>query len=267
MEITSRSNPNIKLARALRQRKQRQASGLFLVEGIHHVGEAVAANAPIEFLIYAPGLLKSEYAGELVRQQSQKGVPCYAVSQEVFTSLAEKENPQGILGVVRKRVVNLEGLNPANFPWAVTLVEAQDPGNVGSILRTIDAVGASGLILIGNSVDPFHPAAARASMGTLFWLPIAYASFEEFIRWANRHKYTVYGASSRGELDYRTEKYNLPLVLLLGSEREGLSPEQAASCQRVVRLPMRGRASSLNLSVAAGVLLYTIFEAQPENGK
>jgi TrmH family RNA methyltransferase len=266
MLITSRSNAIVKQVRALKQRKERQASGLFLVEGIKQVGEAVqAAQAgcrytTLEFLLYAPDLLDSEFGNTLVSQQTGAGLPCHALSRQVFESLAEKDNPQGILAVASWRPARLEALSPENFPWGVALIQPQDPGNIGTILRTLDAVGASGLLLLESSVDPTHPSAVRASMGALFWHPVASASFEEFMHWARAHGYTLVGTSARGSLDYRSvERYAHPLVLVMGSERQGLSPDQVQACDLVIRLPMHGRATSLNLAVAAGVILYDIY--------
>lgn len=257
--ITSRSNAKIKLVRALRQRKYRDASGLFLVEGIRHVGEAVEAGAQIEAIYYAPELLTSQFAQDLIDRQAAHGLPCYAVAADVFDSLVEKENPQGILAVVQQGRRSLSELGPRNFPWGVAVVEPQDPGNVGTILRTIDAVGASGLILLENSVDPYHASAVRASLGALFWHPVVRASFAEFARWARGNGYHVYGTSAHAEQDYReVGMYRRPLILLMGSEREGLSDEQAAICEQLVRLPMKGKVTSLNLAVATGVMLYEV---------
>lgn len=257
--ITSRANEKIKRARALRQRKARQERGAFLVEGIRHVGEALEAGAEIEEIFFAPELLRSPLAQGWIEKLAERGLPCHAASAAAFASLAEKENPQGILAVVRQRLASLEDLHPGNFPWGVALVNPQDPGNLGAILRTIDAVGASGLLLLEESADPFHPSAVRASMGAIFWHPLARASFEESAAWAHRNAYHVYGASAHASRDFReVAAYERPAILLLGSEREGLTPEQAALCQDVLRLPMRGRTTSLNLAVAAGVLLYAM---------
>jgi TrmH family RNA methyltransferase len=264
--ITSRSNAIAKQVRALRQRKEREATGLFLVEGIKHVGEAVEAweagiqTYPVEFLCYAPELLTSDWARGLIQEQIEKGRPCHAFSREVFESLADKENPQGLLAVVRRRPPALEDLAPRNFAWGVALVQPQDPGNIGTILRTVDAVDAGGLLLLDGSADPTHPGAVRASMGAIFWRPVAQASFASFTRWASQHGYHLVGTSAHGSVDYRSvEEYQRPLVLLLGSERAGLSNEQAAACSQVVRLPMHGRVTSLNLAVAAGVMMYDIY--------
>lgn len=259
--ITSRANAKIKLARSLRQRKARQESGLFLVEGIRHVGEAVDAGASLQAIYFAPDLLHSEYASSLVEAQSQKGVECLALSTEAFASLADKENPQGILAVVRQPAYQMRDLTAMDFPWVVALVDPQDPGNLGTILRTIDAVGASALLLLDSQLDAFHPSAVRASMGSLFWHPIVSASFSEFSEWARKQEYTIYGTSAHGSLDYRlVDKYQTPRVLLLGSERQGLSREQAAACDVLLRLPMLGKSTSLNLAVAAGVMLYAMLE-------
>jgi TrmH family RNA methyltransferase len=264
--ITSRSNPRIKAVRSLRERKVRQETGLFVVEGIRHVGEAVEAGAQIEALYYTPDRLQSQFALLLVEQQAQRGVPCYETSAEVFAALAEKENPQGLLAVVRIPQKSLLDLSPQNFPWGVALVAPQDPGNLGSILRTIDAVGASGLLLLDSNLDATHPGAVRASMGALFWAPVVSASFRDFETWAQPFGYKTFGTSAHGSLDYRQiPGYPRPCILLLGSEREGLSPEQTAFCDALVRLPMRGRATSLNLAIAAGVMLYDML-ARPASG-
>lgn len=259
--ITSRSNPKIKSARALRQRKQRTSSGSFLVEGIHHVGAAVDAGAAIETVFYAPDLLDSEYALGLVEKMVAGEVPLYATSADVFASLAGKENPQGIMAVVSQRQEDLASQKPENFSWGVACVAPQDPGNVGTILRTIDAVGASGLILIDEGVDAYHPTAVRASMGAIFRHPVINTSFTDFAQWARLNGYHVYGTSAHGSLDYReVPGFSRPAILLLGSEQKGLTAEQVEICRDVVRLPMRGEVTSLNLAVAAGVLLYAMLD-------
>ncbi len=255
--ITSRSNAKIKQVRSLRQRKHRQATGLFFVEGIRHVGEAIEAGARVDSIFYAPELLTSTFANDLIRLESEQGIPCYPTTAEVFETISDKDNPQGILALVEQTDLNLADFGPENFPWGVALVEPQDPGNLGTILRTIDAVGASGLLLLDSSVDPYHPSAVRASMGALFWLPIVQANFDEFVQWARHGDYQIYGTSAHDAADISAvHSYQYPAILLMGSEREGLTSSQRATCQQLIRLPMRGRATSLNLAVATGVLLY-----------
>ncbi len=256
--IKNRQNPKIKLARSLRQRKARGSEGLFLVEGTFHVGVALEAGAPLEYVIYVPDLLDSPFGKELIGKLGSKGIDCYSTTQEIFATLAEKENPQGLLAVARQRLEPLADFTLVPSSFAVALIAPQDPGNVGSILRTVDAVGAAGLLLLDRGVDAYHPSAVRAGMGAHFWKPIVQASFIEFIGWAQQKGVHVYGSSAHAELDYRRAEYKLPCVLLLGSEREGLTEGQLAACEQVVSLPMRGRVTSLNLAVAAGVWMYEL---------
>ena len=227
------------------------------MEGIHNVGAAVEAGAVIQEIYYAPDLLKSQFGLETVEDATKRGVPCYPTTVEVFNSLAGKENPQGLLAVVRQREEKIDVLNPDNFSWGVACVAPQDPGNVGTTLRTIDAVGADGLILIDGGVDAYHPTAVRASMGALFRHPVVTTSFPDYALWATENGYHVYGSSARGDLDIRqVTGFKRPAILLLGSERQGLTEEQAGNCEQLMRLPMKGEVTSLNLAVAAGVLLY-----------
>jgi len=264
--ITSLSNPIIKQARALHQKKARAESGLFLVEGIHPVGEAVAAGWDIEALLYAPDLLTSEFARDLITRLS---IPSQPVSSQVMESLADKENPQGIVAILRQRRITLNSFQlpaPAQKKaQCVGLVSPQDPGNVGTILRTMDAVGADALFLLEpsepsdgmrGSVELYHPTAIRSSMGTLFWKPVVQATFEEFVEWARQRNFQLIGTSAHSDVEYQTFQPELPWILVLGNEQKGLSAEQIHSCDVTLSLPMRGRVSSLNLAVAAGILLY-----------
>jgi TrmH family RNA methyltransferase len=253
--ITSPSNPLIKQARALRQRKARQESGLFLVEGILHVGEAAEAGWDVESLLYCPERLRSDFGRELVERLAAKNIRCAQVSEAAFESFAEKENPQGIAALVRQKHLTLDDFPP--FRLVVALVAPQDPGNIGSILRTIDAAGADGLFLLEGGADPFQPACVRASMGTIFWKPFLQTDFESFAHWSKAGGLRVIGTSAHATARLADIKLDeKPTILLFGSEQKGLSPEQSALCDDLLSLPMRGRASSLNLSVAAGIFLY-----------
>ncbi len=264
LRITSPSNPRIKQARALSRRKERDATGQCVVEGIFHVGEALAAaelgRAVVEYLLYAPERLISAFGRDLIGRATAAGIPVHETAADVLAAVADKDNPQGILAVARPRRYRLDELDAAACPWPVALVAPQDPGNVGATLRTIDAVGASGLLLLDGGVDALHPAAVRASMGAVFHKPIVSAAFDDFLAWARAGGYRLIATSARGRGDYRAAGFAPPLVLLLGSEREGLSAAQIAACDELVRLPMHGRITSLNLAVAAGVLLYAVHD-------
>jgi RNA methyltransferase, TrmH family len=261
--LTSLSNPLIKGVRALKGHKGRNESGSFLVEGLHHVGSAIEAGWQVETMLYAPDLLTGDYAVSLLDDARRIGLDLQPVSAKVMESLAEKDNPQGILAVVKQRNLNLSDLEAIRS--GVALVSPQDPGNVGAILRTLDAVGGDALFLLDpltgtrGSVELYHPTCVRASMGTIFWKPVVQASFDEFVSWGKEGKCRLIGTSARAQKDYREViPVTPPWILVLGSEQKGLSSEQIAACDLTVSLPMRGKVSSLNLAVATGILLYAL---------
>lgn len=266
MIISSPANARIKQIRSLHHRHEREASGQFFIEGIRIVAEAVQTQAPIELLVYAPSLLKSQFALELVASQHARGVSCLEVTAEVFKTLSAKDGPQGIGAVVRQRWETLEQAQMKmkdELCW-VALDSAQDPGNIGTILRTGDAVGCAGLILLEQSADPYDPGTLRASMGAIFSQRLVKTSFAELLHWAHTQQYPIVGTSDSASTDYRTATYSRPTILLMGSEREGLSHEQQAACDLMVNIPMIGRSDSLNLAVATGIMLYELFrQASP----
>jgi TrmH family RNA methyltransferase len=249
--ITSKSNPLIKSARSLRQARARKETGLFLIEGLQHVGTAVEAGWEIEALLHAPELLESEFGHQLLRKSAGR---IEEVSKDVFESVAEKENPQGLIAIARQRHVMLDSITPSAF--GVALCAAQDPGNVGSILRTLEAVGGGVLYLLDGGVDPYHSGVIRASMGAAFVVPVVQTDSATFLSWRNAASLQLIGTSSQAARHYRDVESTAPWTLLLGSEQKGLSEELQRACDVVVSIPMLGRISSLNLAVAAGVLLY-----------
>ncbi len=265
--ITSPANERIKQIRRLQERKARQESGLFYVEGLRIVGEAVAQGAELETLIVAPGLLKSTFGQELVAAQKQRGVPVLEVSDEVFGRLALKEGPQGLAAVVRQKWLSLDQAVPVpGKPW-VALDSVADPGNLGTILRTQDATGGAGVILLDQSTDPYDPAAVRASMGAVFTQPLVRASFAEFARWKQSTRAFLVGTSGAAQVDYHAFRYPPAVVILMGSERQGLQAQHLALCDEVVSIPMLGIGSdSLNLAVATAVVLYEVFNQRRDRG-
>ena len=267
MKILSPSNKQLKRIRTLFHKKTRQKKGLFIVEGIHAVGQANESGADFESIIFSPQMLTSEFALHVIEQQAQKGIPCYQVNPTVFETLAQKENPQGLLALVRRKECRLMDVHPKSFPWWVALVNPQDPGNVGTTLRTVDAVGASGVIMTQPCVEPTHPSLVRSSMGTLFWHPLIITTFEELLWWVKEYGYHLIGTSAHAEkCIFEVSEYPFPLILLFGSEREGLTEQQRAACDSLIRLPMLGKTTSLNLSVAAGIILYDILQKKQKAG-
>lgn len=259
--ISSHSNPLVKRIRSLHQKKGRGETGSFLVEGIHPVGEAIQAGWQLEALVYAPDLLSSDFARQLVADQSQRGLSCVAFTGELFTSIAGKDNPQGLLAIVRQQHLALDQLAVEHFRAGIAAVSPQDPGNVGTILRTLDAVGGEALFLLDGGVELYHPSTVRASIGSLFNKPVIQASFKDFVQWSRMHGFHLVGSSAHAGTDYRNFQWGRkPTILLVGNEQKGLSAEHMAACHEIVTLPMKGRISSLNLAVAAGILLYRMME-------
>ncbi|MDQ2742866.1 MAG: RNA methyltransferase [Chloroflexota bacterium] len=264
--ITSKSNPRVKAIRALRHRKEREATSLFFVEGIRIVTEAVELEVPIIEYVVAPELLTSRRGQETDAKLQARHIPRLEVSVEVFQTLSVKEGPRGIGAVVRQRWMQLEDVRLETGIGWVALDAPQDPGNVGTILRTCDAVGAAGVMLLDQATDPYDPTALRASMGAIFSRHLVRAEFPQFLSWTREHGYPLVGTSDAAETLYDCTDYRLPLILLMGNEQHGLSPDQQAACGLMVRIPMAGRSDSLNLAVANGVMLYELLRRERRRG-
>jgi RNA methyltransferase, TrmH family len=261
--ISSTSNTRVKWIRKLvRDRKERQQSGLFYIEGLRIVTEATQMGAKIDSLIVAPELLDSAHGLSLVEQQRKRGVPLLTVSGSVFKSISTKEGPQGIAALVHQDWLSLDKIQRKEQSRWVALDSVSDPGNLGTIMRTNDAVGGEGIILLDHSTDPYDPTTLRASMGAVFSQKLMHASFEEFSSWKQDHKIALIGTSDKGTVDYQALAYPQEMVLLMGSERHGLSEQHMNLCDAIVRIPMIGRSDSLNLAVATSIVLYEIFNQQ-----
>ena len=255
--ISSARNPIVKRIRLLADRRHRRREGAFVVMGIQPVWQAVEAGAKIETLVLAPELLHSAPAAGMVAAQEAAGVPVARLTGELFARLADRDAPAGLAAIVRACPSSLAELPVGPGSLFVALHEVGNPGNLGSVVRTADAAGAGGVILVGHTTDPYDPVAVKATMGAVFQLPIARsATVDELFAWATGRGVTVATASPGAADDLWTAPCPLPLAYLLGSEGEGLPPEVLARGDVQVRIPILGRAESLNLAVAAGVLLY-----------
>jgi RNA methyltransferase, TrmH family len=265
--ITSTANQNIKQIRKLRERKERQSSGLFYAEGIRIVAEAAEKGAPIETLVVSPDLLTNPFGQELAGNLLKRGVTLLEVSAEVFKSIALKDGPQGLAAVIRQQWANISAIDPHQGSTWVALDEVADPGNLGTILRTHDAVGGEGLILLDNSTDPYDPTSIRASMGAVFTQRLVKTTFNEFAAWKRGAGMALVGTSGDARQDYQGMVYPKPVIVMMGSEREGLSEEHFRLCDALVRIPMVGSSDSLNLAVATAVTLYEIFNQRRSKEK
>ena len=250
----------------LGKRSERDRTRTFFAEGLRFVGQAAAQNAQIEAVLVVPKTLEHPFGLRLRRQLEQKRVPIWEVTPELFLRLSRAEEPQWIGAVVHQRWETLADVTPAGGLCWVALDQVHSPGNLGTILRTSDAVGASGLILIGDAVDPYDPACVRATMGAVFAQRLVRATLQEFAAWKRRGGCRLVGTSPHAEHDYRAATYPAGTVLFMGGEKKGLSEERQRLCDDLVRIPMVGRSDSLNLAIATGVLLYEVFNQQRESG-
>jgi len=255
--IASRANERVKQVRALRNKRERDRTGTFFAEGRRVLQAALDTGAAIEQAVVAPERL-DEADRALVEELRRRRVPLLEVTGAVFDSISFREEAQSLGAVVRQRWEKLPDVTETQRCW-VALPEVQHPGNLGTIIRTCDAVGGDGVILVGRTTDPYHPIAVRGTLGAIFSQRIVQASEAELARWLPKSGCVVVGTSPAGDRDYREVDYaSKPVVLLMGSERVGLSAEQTALCDALVRIPMAGYVESLNLSVAAALVLYEV---------
>ncbi len=257
--ITSLQNERVKLIRSLEMRKVRRETNLFVAEGVSVLVMARDAGWVPRMLVFLTGSAPSGVARGLVTWAEAAGAECLEVSQAVLAKLAAKDNPQTMLGVFEQRwaAEPVPAAVGGDATW-LALEAVRDPGNLGTIVRTVDAVGASGVILIGACVDPYARETVRASMGSIFNVPLVRMSAERSLAFAAEWAGDVVGAQLSAREDFRGLRYRAPVLLVMGSEGPGLSPELAAACSRRVRIPMAGRLDSLNLAVATGLMLYEI---------
>ena len=264
--IYSRHDPAIRRLRSLQSREGRDHTGQFLIEGIRPLAQAVRQGDRVETLVVAPQLLTNTLGHRLVKQLRLAGTPCYRLTPEVYHSLSQAEEPQGVAAVMKQRWENLDQVRPSRGLCWIAVEAVQSAGNLGTILRTSEAVGGSGVILIGETVDPHDPTTVRASMGALFNQKFVRATAAAFAAWKKRHQCLLVGTSPSAATDYKAVAYPSSLILLMGGEKKGVSPEVQALCDTMVKIPMVGRGDSLNLAIAAGILLYEVFDQRRNHG-
>ena len=263
-QVTSFSNPLVKQARALREKKHRRAEGLFLAEGLRILTEAREAGVLPDRLFFADGAHRLVRA--LIEAVEASGGEAVETSEEILHKISGKENPQAVIGVFRQFDTGLARLDRSTAPLWIVAQALRDPGNLGTILRTGDAVGAGGLILIDDCVDPFSVEAVRASMGALFTQRIATARWDEFVAWLRAGPGQLVGTSLNTDKDYQAPRYEAPTFLLVGNESQGLPAAYEAECDLLVKIPMLGKADSLNAAVATAVMAYEVLNQRRRTG-
>lgn len=256
-EVTSLANPIVKDIRGLTQKKNRDQSGTFLAEGLKLVIDALDLGWTIRTLIYSKAGRGKPSVEQVAARTVASGGLVLEASEKVVSAIARRDNPQMVMGVFEQRLSRLADIRPKEGETWIALDRVRDPGNLGTIVRTADAAGASGIILIGETTDPFSLETVRATMGSIFAVPIARTGVEAFLAWRRSVDCRLVGTHLAGAVDYRTIDYSSkPVVLLMGNEQAGLPDDLAAECDALARIPQAGRADSLNLAVATGVMLF-----------
>ena len=253
--VTSLTNPVVKAARALHLRKARDETGLFLAEGLKIITEAVELGHAPRILLYGPDA-GHPLLDKAIQATAAAGGEAIEVTREILGKISRRENPQMVIGVFAQAFAALDALEPQSAACWVALQQVRDPGNLGTVIRTADAAGCGGVILVGDCCDAYSVEAVRASMGSIFAVRIAKAGVAEFLAWRQTWPGSVVGTLLSATTDYRAADYRRPALVLMGSEQAGLPPELAAACDVAVKIPMRGRADSLNLAVATGIMIY-----------
>ena len=257
-EVTAFSNPTVKLLRSLRDKKARRAEGLFVAEGLRILAEARDSGQLPKIVAFSAEGARHPLASEIIAATEAAGGDAIETSPEILSKMSGKDNPQMLIGAYRQPKVSLERLDRSGATLWIVAQALRDPGNIGTILRTGDAVGAGGLILVDECADPFSVEAVRASMGAIFTQEIAVARWSQFLAWLRSGDGQLVGTSLNSANDYLGVQYQRPCFLLICNEQQGLPAEYESQCDLLVKIPMAGRADSLNAAIAAAVMSFAI---------
>ena len=257
-QITAFSNATVKRLRSLREKKARRTEGLFLAEGLRIIAEARDSGRLPEIIAFSAEGAKHPLAAEIIAATEAAGGEAIETTADILSKMSGKNNPQMLLGAYRQPDASLDRIERNASPLWICAQALRDPGNIGTILRTGDAVGAGGLILIDDCADPFSVEAVRASMGAVFTQQIATARWDDFIAWLRSGPGQLAGTSLKTEQDYLDAEYKQPCFLLIGNEQQGLPASYEAECDLLVKIAMAGRADSLNAAIAAAVMAFAV---------
>lgn len=259
--ITSLANPLVKDIRALQQKKHRDMRGAFIAEGQKLVRDAIDGGWEVEAVAYGAAQAGDAAIGAIAAAAKSAGGTVLEVSGPVLEKITRRENPQSVIGIFRQRFAP-EGVIGGTGIW-IALDRVRDPGNLGTIIRTADAADVAGVALVGAHCDPFGLEAVRATMGSIFHVPIARTSEEGLLAHARRHGARLVGTHLNGTTSHAGADYRRPLVIVMGNEQQGLTDSLAAACDELVRIPMPGRADSLNLAVSTALIVYEAIRGRP----
>ena len=256
--ITSVNNQRVKEVANLKQKKYRTESGTFFAEGLRAVQEAVQ-HAGVADLFFTAS--EEEKLHDILINAKEKGACLYKADDKVMAKLSDTKTPQGVLAVIRMPEQSLQKLRPGtasdNNAPIIILDRIQDPGNLGTIIRTADAVGALGVILLEGCVDAYSPKVVRASMGSLFHLPVVQDIFpEEALTWCYRHGYEPAATAMQGAANLYKADISKKMAFIFGNEANGVTEELQAAAETRLFIPMAGQAESMNVAMAAGIVLF-----------
>jgi TrmH family RNA methyltransferase len=264
--VSKPRDPRFLALRSLQTLPGRSRSRLYLIEGIRHVSRAVEHTA-LESIFLDPSSLSNHYGKKLARRLHKAGVPGIRLSCQLYRDLTLASDPQGIGAVLQQKWVSLNTVSAERNSLWVAAESIESPGNLGTIIRTAEAAGATGLFVLGPDCDPYDPATIRASMGSLFSQKLIKCSPHEFAGWAKSQRVAIVASSPTGLMDYKALRYRFPATIVIGSEKRGLSEHLLKCADFVVRIPMRGGCDSLNVAVASGILLFEMASQQRRAGQ
>ncbi|MEM5516992.1 RNA methyltransferase [Henriciella sp. AS95] len=254
--ISSSSNPLIKTLRGLERKKVRAETGLFLAEGARLVEQGLDAGWDLDSLVVSTSGAERGFMPALISKAKSGGARVVQVPDRLAGQIARKDNPQAVIGAFRQRHKPLGELDATAQDLWVALYEVRDPGNLGTILRTADCAGISGVVLVNQCCDPYSVEAVRASMGSVFDVEFAHGSIEDFASWSSNAGLSVVAASVKGTARHTEIDMKRGTVILMGNEQAGIPPDVEAECDTLCLIPMRGGADSLNLAQATAIMTY-----------
>ena len=258
-EITSLANPLVKDIKALAQKKNRDETNLFLAEGLKLIIDALDLGWKLNILVVAKAAIGNPVADKTIARALALGAEVVETSEKVTAAITRRDNPQAVLGVFEQRYNALSSIKASGTDTYLALDRVRDPGNLGTIIRTADAAGVRGVILIGECTDPFAIETVRATMGSVFAMPLYQTSEAEFISFRKTFSGLVCGTHLKGAVDYRTVDYSkAPVLVIMGNEQSGMGEALSGACDKLIRIPQQGRADSLNLAIATGVTLFEV---------
>jgi len=262
--ITSTANPRLRAALRLRGRRERDRQGLTLIDGVRETARALSGGARLREAFYAQAHCEEQECRAVLEQLREAGVPVVELGQEAFARLAYGDRLDGIVAVAETPLRQLRDLWLPAEPLVAVIEGVEKPGNLGAILRTADGAGLDAVIVAETSTDLFNPNVIRASMGTIFSVPVSVASTGDVLTWLRERGIAIVAARVGGSVDYSQADYTGPVAIALGSEARGLSDAWAELALASVHVPMLGVADSLNVSATAAVLFYEALRQRRE---